>query len=258
MGPKVESGIKLFLLWLIGYPAVGALISLILAGPVAAAEGGSFGDAFLFLLMVMTITGIPLTSWAPTGVGGIVITLLMAIPVITVLCVFIGLSAGPLLDPFVDALGLTPKRGGESVRKHGFVYVCAFPALCLLFGAVFGGCLAAAEGWPFVDGFVMALGEVTLTNVVLPGTPPPATAAGQVVGLIVGVFAAAILGIFIAVGSVPLLGFGLTFDASPMIPWVPFLLNAEQKAELLKPSKVKVAPTPTGKDSADAVVPFRE
>jgi len=254
MKPLAESSIKLFLLWLIGYPLVSALVSVILAGPVAAAEGGTFSDAFLFLLMVMTLTGIPLTPWAPQGTGGIIITLLLSMLCILVVCVFIGLSAGPLLDPLVDALGLTPASNAKALRKHLLVYFCGWPTLCIVFSAVLGGILAAAEDWPFVDGFVLALGECTLTGVTLPSTPPPTTASGKVFGLILGVFSQALLGIFIAVGSVPLLGFGLTFDGSPVLPWVPFLLNSEQKEALLSSRggrrRDQVAPTPTAKETA--------
>merc|ERR1712216_1079935 len=98
---------------------------------------------------------------------------------------------------------------------------------------IFGGILSACESWPFVDGFVLALGEVTNTQVALPNTPPPATTAGKAFGLVLGVLSAAILGIFIAVGSVPLLGFDLSFEKSPFVRLVPAVLNAEQKEEIL-------------------------
>ena len=52
MKPASSSGIKLVLWWIFAYPAVSCIVSLALAGPVAAAEGASFGDAFLFLLML--------------------------------------------------------------------------------------------------------------------------------------------------------------------------------------------------------------
>ena len=85
----------------------------------------------------------------------------------------------------------------------------------------------------------MALGEVTNTKVTLAGTPAPKTSGGKFVGLLLGVLSAAILGLFIAVGSVPLLGFGLTFDRSPLLRGLPFLLNAEQKEELFGGQKVR-------------------
>ena len=56
------------------------------------------------------------------------------------------------------------------------------------------------------------------------------------------------LGVIIAVGSVPLLGFGLTFDKAPLLQKMPFLLNSEQKKSMLvkvvdaSSTKNKVAP----------------
>ena len=167
----VESGIKLVLLWVVAYPVVGALAALVFAGPVAAAEDtANFGDAYLFLLMLMTLTDIPLTAWAPIGTTGIDYRHYPADVDHSdphFVCVFVGVSAGPLLDPFLDALGLVPRAAGPAVRKHFLVYVLGYPVVCLLFGLVFGGILAASESWPFEDGFVMALGEVTNTKVTL-------------------------------------------------------------------------------------------
>lgn len=249
MKPIVESGIKLVVWWLLVYPLAAALVSLALAGPIAAAESAAFTDAFRFLLALMTTTQIPLTPWAPTGVAGIVLTLMISIFQVMLLCIFIGVSAGPLLDPFLDAMGLVVHNGGQAVKKHVTIYICGFPVLCLAFSIVFGGLLAAAEEWPFVDGFVLALGEVTLTGVTLPTTPPPGTAAGQFVGLVLGILSAAILGNFIAVGSVPLLGFDLTFKGSWILMRLPFVLNAAQKEELLgpkkKPTTSRITPTKT-------------
>ena len=114
-----------------------------------------------------------------------------------------------------------------------------------------------------MDGFVLALGEVTNTKVALPGTPPPGTAAGKVVGLILGILSIAILGTFIAVGSVPLIGFDLTFNESPVLRAIPWVLNAEQKESLSTnraPAKnSQIAPRPTGSvgvDLATKVEPF--
>ena len=65
MGPKLESGLKMLFLWLFAYPGISALLSLLLAGPIAAAEGTSFANGFLFSLMAMTLTGIPITGFVP-------------------------------------------------------------------------------------------------------------------------------------------------------------------------------------------------
>ena len=122
-------------------------------------------------------------------------------------------------------------------------YVLFFPCMCLFAALVLGGILAAAEDWPFVDGFVLALGEVTNTGVALPNTPPPDTVGGKIVGLFVGIASAAILGIFIAIGSVPLLGYELAFIESPITRTTAFLLNSEQKEKLKAPDAHGVTPT---------------
>ena len=62
MGVKTESGLKILALWLLAYPLVSALVSGIVAGPIAATEDVTFGTAFLFSFMGMTLCGIPLTS----------------------------------------------------------------------------------------------------------------------------------------------------------------------------------------------------
>ena len=51
------------------------------------------------------------------------------------------------------------------------------------------------------------LAEVTGAGLTLEGTPAPHSFLGKLIGLWVGIVAQAILGLFIAVGSVPLLGF---------------------------------------------------
>lgn len=79
MGVKAEALFKIACLWLIGYPSISALISLVLAGPIAAAEQTQFGTAFLFALSLMTLTGIPLTPFAPVGAGGIAITIVIGV-----------------------------------------------------------------------------------------------------------------------------------------------------------------------------------
>ena len=95
-----------------------------------------------------------------------------------------------------------------------------------------------------MSGFVLALGELTATRVTS-GPSVPQTTGVTVVGLILGIVAMMFLGVVIAVGSVPLLGFGLTFDKAPLLRKMPFLLNSEQKKTML----VKVVDVSTTKSS---------
>ena len=84
------------------YPLVAAAVSLIVAGPIAAAEGTSFTNGFLFAMMGMTLTGIPLTSFAPVGAGGIFFAIMIGVLTVTQVTIFISLTAGPLVDPFIE------------------------------------------------------------------------------------------------------------------------------------------------------------
>jgi len=108
-----------------------------------------------------------------------------------------------------------------------------FPSVCIVFAAVAGGILAVAEGWAWVDGFVMVLGEATLTGITNPGTPPPKVAGGKIVAVFIAVIAQGIMGMTIALGSVPLLGFDLSFDKSPLKHVALWVFNSEQKGKLV-------------------------
>jgi hypothetical protein len=230
MGVKLEAILKIACLWLVAYPMCSALVSVVVAGPIAAIEGTAFDTAWLFSLTVMTLTGIPVTTWAPVGTGGIVITIVVGVLQMGLTIVFVGITAGPMIDPFVDYFGLGDTR--TVMKKLAIFCLVAYPLAAILCALVLGGILAAAEGWPFSSGFVLALGELTATGVTS-GPSVPQTNGGAAVGLLVGTLAMMFLGVIIAVGSVPLLGFGLTFDQAPLFKKLPFLLNSEQKKSML-------------------------
>jgi hypothetical protein len=136
-----------------------------------------------------------------------------------------------------------PRERSRPATAHaGFELDSLFP--CRSRKRTKPGILAAAESWPFMSGFVLALGELTATRVTS-GPSVPQTTGGTVVGLILGIVAMMFLGVVIAVGSVPLLGFGLTFDKAPLLRKMPFLLNSEQKKTML----VKVVDVSTTKSS---------
>ena len=242
MGPKLESLLKMLVLWLVVYPVKSAIVSLILAGPISAAESCSFEDAFLFSLMGMTLTDVPLTSFAPAGAGGIIIAIVAGVLQVTLFILFLGLTAGPMIDPWVDFFGVADVTTAH--RKFLLFCLVIYPTAAAFFAALLGGPMAAAEGWPFADGFILVLGELTATGVSL-GNAVPVTTGGKVFGLMSGVVAMAFLGLIIAIGSVPLLGFGLTFNESKVVKALGMLvLNGEQREEILgKSSKmVKVPP----------------
>merc|ERR1719231_945389 len=119
------------------------------------------------------------------------------------------------------------------------------PVTFLLFAVILGGLLAVAEDWAFADGFWLVLSEVTNGPALGPVGAAPATFGGKVVSIIAGVSSSALLGIIIAIVSVPMLGFDLSFADSPVVRPL-HLLNAEQREELEKPGMsstvVKVVP----------------
>jgi len=248
MSTKTESAARLAFIWLIVFPATCTFFSTIFAGPIAAAEGIPYKTAFIFSMQALTLCdAVPLTAWAPAGTGGQVLTLFLGIFLQMIFVVHVGISAGPCMDPFLEEMRrddnlLVSRSPSALAKKFGIFFFGVFPAISITFAAVFGGLLAAAEGWPFVDGFVMVLGEVTLTGVKNPDTPPPSGDGGQVVAVFIAVVAQGILGIVIALGSVPLLGFDLAFDDSPLRQVAIWVFNSEQKEQLFKDEDRKTSP----------------
>jgi hypothetical protein len=226
-------------------------VSLILALPIAQAEGCSFEDAFWFSLMGMTLTDVPLTNFAPAGAGGLVIALIAGVLQVTLFIFCVGLTAGPMIDPWVDFFGIADVKTAH--RKFLPFCLIIYPAAAILFAALLGVPLSLSEGWPIADGFVLVLGELTATPLAW-GSTVPATYAGKVLGLVAGVVAMAFLGLTIAVGSVPLLGFGLTFNESKVVKMLgPLVLNGEQRAEILgKPPAKEVAVVPAEEQKGSA------
>jgi len=245
MGVKAEACVKTLALWLVAYPTISALVALVVAGPIAALEGTTFGTAFVFAFMGVTLTDIPLTPFAPVGTGGIIITIVVGVLQMALTTICVGITAGPLIDPFVDFFGLDDMT--TITKKLLFFCLVGYPFAAILCSLVLGGILSAVESWPFASGFVLALGELTATGVTS-GPSAPQTTGGAIVGVILGIVAMMFLGVIIAVGSVPLLGFGLTFDKAPLLQKMPFLLNSEQKKSMLvkvvdaSSTKNKVAP----------------
>ena len=153
--------VKIILLWLVAYPLKSAVVSLILALPIAQAEDCSFEDAFWFSLMGMTLTDVPLTNFAPAGAGGLVIALIAGVLQVTLFIFCVGLTAGPMIDPWVDFFGIADVKTAH--RKFFPFCLIIYPAAAILFAALLGVPLSLSEGWPIADGFVLVLGELTAT-----------------------------------------------------------------------------------------------
>jgi len=238
-----SSSYRLAVLWLFYFPLVCALLSVIWAGPVALAEGVAFEQAYYWQLQTLTTSSLPLTAWSgPAGAGGIVITNMLAVLHQLILAVFVGLSAGPMIEPMLGrhAGSCGDKEGTLMVARtfKGFllklvVLYVTIALYAVLVSILLGGLLSLAEGWAFEDGFVQTLGAITSSGTTMPNTPVLETTAGWWAGFYVGIVAAAFLGLIIAVASVPLLGIDLSYDASPVVLAAPMLfLSAEQRTRL--------------------------
>lgn len=238
-----SSAYRGLILWIIYFPIACSLVSAIWAGPIAAIEGASFSDAFHWQLQTFTTAALPLTSWGgPTGTAGIILCNITAVFHQIILAIFVGLTAGPVIEPLLgigagvcgdsDGSMMVARTFGGFLKKIFLLYVC-IALLGLLCSVLLGGLLSAAEGWPFEDGFVLTLGSITSSLTVLPGTPVAETTAGIVVGFYTGMISAAFLGLIIAVASVPLLGVDLSYDNSPVVLAAPMLLlSAAQRKRL--------------------------
>merc|ERR1711924_580368 len=115
-----------------------------------------------FCIMEITATTTPLTAWAgPAGEGGKILGLLTALMQVTILSIFIGLTAGPLLDPFLEPLRLVPRTTKGFWAKLMLFFWVTMPVTFLMFAFVLGGIYAAVEAESFADGFWLVLSEVT-------------------------------------------------------------------------------------------------
>ena len=218
------SSFRLVNLWLIVFPTKCALFAVIFAGPLAAFEGAPFSDAFLYLVQVLTGASIPLTKWGmpgnpkagPQEVGGIFVSNAMGIVKQLILSLHIGLTAGPMIEGWldwdvgmwgccVDGKLLVGRTNGGIYKKMAtmpwidggrmpapciafaqgifFLNVAIF---CVVFSFAAGGVLAAAEGWPYWNGFIMVLGETTSSATVCAAVGTVDAVLGSVVRTVMG------------------------------------------------------------------------
>ena len=97
-----SSAYRGLILWIIYFPIACSLVSAIWAGPIAAIEGASFSDAFHWQLQTYTTAALPLTSWGgPTGTAGIILCNITAVFHQIILAIFVGLTAGPVIEPLL-------------------------------------------------------------------------------------------------------------------------------------------------------------
>lgn len=263
MGSMLQSAARAGLLWYVIFPLFCILFSIVLGGLMAAAEGIAYGDAFLFCLMELTATTTPLTMWAgPSGESGSLVILIVALVQLVLFSLALGMTAGPLLDPFLEPFMLVPRTGKAFFKKLALFFFVTLPVMFVSVAVVLGGIYAAAEGWPYSDGFWLILGEVTNSPPLGPVGAAPTSPGGKLMALVAGLTSSVIFGLLIAVIGAPLMGFDLSFADSPVVGAFPYLLlNAEQREERAKAGKStrsQVAPAlpPTASPSFDKVEEF--
>lgn len=237
---------RLTILWTVYYALVGAAFSAVWAGPIALIESTSYNNAFLFELTLFTGSIFPLTDWVPSdGAGLVIITNLLAVAHQIILAVFVGISAGPMIEGLIEIPNLSFVNGVDpegtllvSRTGKGFcikivIFYLAILSVCCLFSLLWGGLLAWAEGFAYDDGFVTALGVATSSLTANMPADPPSTILGQICGFYIGVIGAKVLGITIALASVPLLGIDISYDKSPVVRFAPMhFLSKEQRKKL--------------------------
>lgn len=160
---------RLSILWMLYYPLLSILVSLPFSGFIALAENTSWKNAFGFELQMFTGSVIPLTPWAPGGgTAGFIIVNLVALAHQIVLAIFVGLSAGPMIegminisyDPFKSfdpegSLFVPRTKAGLFFKMILFYFIMV--VVTIVWSAWWGGFMALSENWPFMDGKLFIL-----------------------------------------------------------------------------------------------------
>lgn len=155
---------RLMILWMIYYPLLSIIVSLPFSGFIALAENTSWKNAFGFELQMFTGSVIPLTPWAPGGgTGGFIIVNLVALAHQIILAIFVGLSAGPMIegminisyDPFKGfdpegSLFVPRTKAGLFFKMILFYFIIV--VVTIVWSVWWGGFMAYSESWPFMDG----------------------------------------------------------------------------------------------------------
>lgn len=215
-------------------PVAVALTALVFGGLLAAGEGWSFVDGFMYVLRDVLDVGVELTTVTAEGTSGIVWDVFIsfwALGVVIVAFSFLyemALCRRNTLGWAMEKLGLTIDEeydeDGELVvtsqmLKHATVVLGMFvflvvPILVGSLSVVLGGLLAAIEGWSFRDGALYLISELCNIEGGLVEVHPD-TAFNKFFILIIDCWALAIFGSFV----------GLFVTAGVTKPWVQFELD---------------------------------
>ena len=215
-------------------PVAVALTALVFGGLLAAGEGWSYVDGFMYVLRDVLDVDVELTTVTAEGTSGIVWDVFVsfwALGVVIVAFSFLyemALCRRNTLGWAMEKLGLTIDEeydeDGELVvtsqmLKHatavlGMFVFLVVPILVGSLSVVLGGLLAAIEGWSFRDGALYLISELCNIEGGLVEVHPD-TAFNKFFILIIDCWALAIFGSFV----------GLFVTAGVTKPWVQFELD---------------------------------
>lgn len=215
-------------------PVAVALTALVFGGLLAAGEGWSYVDGFMYVLRDVLDVDVELTTVTAEGTSGIVWDVFVsfwALGVVIVAFSFLyemALCRRNTLGWAMEKLGLTINEeydeDGEllvtsQMLKHATAVLAMFvflvvPILVGSLSVVLGGLLAAIEGWSFRDGALYLISELCNIEGGLVDVHPD-TAFNKFFILIIDCWALAIFGSFV----------GLFVTAGVTKPWVQFELD---------------------------------
>ena len=215
-------------------PVAIALTAIVFGGLLAAGEGWSYVDGFMYVMRDVLDVGIELTKAKVEGTSGIVWDVFIsfwALGVVVVAFSFVyemALCRRNTLGWALEKFGLTIEEeydeDGEfvvtsKVLKHATVVLTIFvflviPILVGTLSVVLGGLLAALEGWSFRDGALYLISELCNIEGGLVEAHPETT-FNKLFIVIIDCWALAIFGSFV----------GLFVTAGVTKPWVQFELD---------------------------------
>jgi len=215
-------------------PVAIALAAIVFGGLLAAGEGWSYVDGFMYVMRDVLDVGIEMTKAKVEGTSGIVWDVFIsfwALGVVVVAFSFVyemALCRRNTLGWALEKFGLTIEEeydeDGEfvvtsKVLKHATAVLTIFvflviPILVGTLSVVLGGLLAALEGWSFRDGALYLISELCNIEGGLVEAHPETT-FNKLFIVIIDCWALAIFGSFV----------GLFVTAGVTKPWVQFELD---------------------------------
>ena len=198
-------------------PVVVSSVAVVFGGLLAAGEGWSFSDGFLYVMVDVLGMDVTLTDAAPTSDGGIVWDCFISFwslgfaVVMFSFCFEMALCKRDLfrmlLEKFVrvDMVETYDENGRFIISRKRLLaetkvclaFVLAFvPLLIGSLSVALGGLLAVVEGWSFKDGALFLIGNMCGIANPLTETKPE-NGFGKAAAVVIDCWALAVLGSFV-------------------------------------------------------------